>query len=620
MMTADMGDEGTAGTGGAFRLRGEVDGMAFSATVAPGKRTIGSSRSSDIYISVAGISRHHAVIELGADGLFVEDQGSKNGTFVNGARLSRGAVRAGDWVQFGPAAFLVEALDPRDAQLAIEGRSTLPVCASLADQTETEGWSRRRFDESPRWMELVNRLLPSLIEDGTCRLPEFLAELAKGLGAAAAALVEIGTGTEPVVVAAWGEAIADAEIAQVARAIQGRKFGGISHATGAVTSDALPLVWATAALPGEKSFVLVVVGEFPHRSATGPLLEIVLRTILRVTGRVSVRVRQTVPPVQRSLVFPDAHVPGHSRAMLALYSQLRELVRGDIPVLITGETGVGKEHVARTLHASSHRAAGPFVAVNCTAIPSELLEAELFGIEAGVATGVREREGKFRLAAGGVLFLDEIGDMPSSLQGKLLRALEAMEVHPVGAKAPVRIDVRLLTATNSDLTRRLKDGSFRRDLYYRIAGCTVRVPPLRDRRDDVSALVEHFLEEFTAEVDKRITGVTVKALQALVAAPWPGNVRELAHEVRRLVTVCPAGSALDSSMLLPEILAPSPDEPSDDSLSADLNLERHAATLEKRLLRLALARSRGNRTKAARMLGLSRPGLLAKLRRHSLDE
>ena len=156
--------------------------------------------------------------------------------------------------------------------------------------------------------------------------------------------------------------------------------------------------------------------------------------------------------------------------MVELHEQLRSLARGDIPVLIVGETGVGKEHIARILHSSSLRREGPFVAVNCAAIPSELLEAELFGIERGVATGVDARPGKLQLAEGGVLLLDEIGDMSKELQAKLLRALQEMEVHPLGARVPVAIDVRVIAATNTNLERRMLDGEFRRDLYYRVAG------------------------------------------------------------------------------------------------------------------------------------------------------
>src|SRR6185503_8432581 len=177
-----------------------------------------------------------------------------------------------------------------------------------------------------------------------------------------------------------------------------------------------------------------------------------------------------------SLVFAEGYIPGHAPAMQELYEQMRALLRGDVPVLFLGETGVGKEQLARALHASSARGAGPFMAVNCAAIPADLLEAEMFGIGKGVATGVAERRGKFQMAEGGTLLLDEIGDMPLELQAKLLRALQEKEVQPVGG-APVSVDIRVIAATNSDLQRRMEEGRFRRDLFFRIAGFTLHVPP-----------------------------------------------------------------------------------------------------------------------------------------------
>jgi transcriptional regulator with PAS, ATPase and Fis domain len=289
-------------------------------------------------------------------------------------------------------------------------------------------------------------------------------------------------------------------------------------------------------------------------------------------------------------------------------------------VLITGETGVGKEFIAETLYASSTRCEGPFVAVNCAAIPSELLEAELFGIESGVATGVTARKGKFQLARGGVLFLDEIGDMSLELQAKLLRALQSLEVHPVGARGPEPIDVRIVTATNTDLHARIAESRFRRDLYYRVAGFTIRVPPLRRRRDDIPAFVEHFMRMYAEEIGKPVRGISVKALAALTTAPWPGNVRELEHEVRRLVYLCPDGQTIDSTMVSPAILYPSVDQHLEQlDLTSDLDLETATAALEQRLIAAALARTRGNRSRAAKLLGISRNGLALKMDRLGIE-
>ncbi len=317
------------------------------------------------------------------------------------------------------------------------------------------------------------------------------------------------------------------------------------------------------------------------------------------------------------------------------------MARSDLPVLILGETGVGKEGIARILHRSSDRARGPFIAINCAAIPAELLEAELFGIGRAVATGVSERKGRFVLAAGGTLFLDEIGDMPPDLQAKLLRALQEQEVQPVGGPAE-SIDARVVAATNTSLAQRIEAGAFRNDLYYRLAGMVLNVPPLREHREDISALVEHFLGLYSRQADKAIRGMTLEALRRLIDRPWPGNVRELEYEVRRLVYLCPAHQAIDSSMLSPYVepageASPgaaatpvvaggsetSPDLPA-FSATRELDLtgveQLGLAGVEKQLVVEALKRCRGNRTRAAKLLGISREALRRRIARHQLGE
>jgi transcriptional regulator with PAS, ATPase and Fis domain len=302
--------------------------------------------------------------------------------------------------------------------------------------------------------------------------------------------------------------------------------------------------------------------------------------------------------------------------MGTVFEELRELARGDVPVLITGETGVGKELVARILHASSVRGQGPFVALNCSAIPGELLESELFGIEAGVASGVSARSGKMRSANRGVLFLDEVGDLAPALQGKLLRALQEEEVQPLGSRHPIPVDVRVLSATNRDL---LGDNTFRDDLYYRLAGYVLEVPPLRARREEIPALCGLFLERFSREVNKIIPGISTRALAQLVKAPWPGNIRQLSNTIRSLVYRCSDGMAIESSILPANLVA--------DSLSValdsvdnekDLDLAGRIETLERTLIVLALERCEGNKSEAARRLGLSRNGLAKKIARLGL--
>jgi two-component system, NtrC family, response regulator HupR/HoxA len=323
--------------------------------------------------------------------------------------------------------------------------------------------------------------------------------------------------------------------------------------------------------------------------------------------------RGRVAQSEGAFVFPEGYIQGPSPAMARLHAQMERLLQADIPALLVGETGVGKEQIAQVLHASSRRRGGPFVPVNCAAIPAELMEAEMFGIGRGVATGVTERRGKFQLAEGGTLFLDEVGEMAPALQAKLLRALQGREIQPVGG-APVAIDVRIVAATNSDLERKMGENLFRRDLYYRLAGVVLRVPPLRERREDVPALVDGLLGAFASEAGLPAPGITDEARRALAAYAWPGNVRELEHEVRRLVYQCPAGREIDVSLLSEHVLQPLPEA----GAPATLELRSNIDHLERHLIERALVRTRGKRAAAARLLGISRNGLMIKMERLGL--
>jgi DNA-binding NtrC family response regulator len=605
-----------------FRLTGEVDGNQVAFDLVEGDHVAGAASDCEVLLGVPGVSRRHALLRVASGTLKAVDLGSRNGTYVNGRKIDERTVDEGDWIGFGPAVLVVARVPSDDALVAIPLDPGRRRDIRNDSTTEVRSVARRDDDEPPRWVGLLGALAAGLIGVEQPDRTAALALLRRDLGADGACLVEWGGGADPVVICAAGDVADGARLAELGPELE--VLGASEPETPIMVNgrlDAAPVVtWAAAATPQSGPFVLALTGDFPHRQVAGELLETTLRMLLQSTPK-PVRIDPGRLPLNPpGLEFSHRHVVGRSAAMIEVYGQLRQLLRGDIPVLITGETGVGKEHVAETLYASSQRRTGPFVAVNCAAIPSELLEAELFGIERGVATGVSARKGKFQLARGGVLFLDEIGDMSLELQAKLLRALQQLEVHPLGARSPEPIDIRIITATNSDLRALISANRFRRDLYYRVAGFTVHVPPLRARRDDIAAFVEHFMRLYAGEIGKPVRGITVKALNALVAAPWPGNVRELEHEVRRLVYLCPEGKAIDSTMLSPSILYPSLDEPLEQlDLASDLGLDAATATLERKLIAAALARTKGNRSKAAKLLGISRNGLALKMDRLGLS-
>jgi two-component system NtrC family response regulator len=302
---------------------------------------------------------------------------------------------------------------------------------------------------------------------------------------------------------------------------------------------------------------------------------------------------------------------GSSEAIRAVQKTIGMLADSNATVLISGETGTGKELVARAIHDHGHRGRQPFVAVNCAAIPAELLESELFGHVRGAFTGaVSDRKGAFREADHGTLFLDEIGDMDSAMQAKILRALQERIVTPVGGK-PVPVDVRVIAATHRDLSQRVRDGNFREDLFYRLHVVPIQLPPLRERIADIVPLAEHFLAKASAA--KRLSP---DAAARLIRHGWPGNVRELKNAMERAAVLVRSDVVHAADLdFIDETQPTAPgaiDWPDEDLLSA-------TARLEEMLIRRALARSAGNRAEAARLLGIHRQLLYSKMTRYGLD-
>ncbi len=317
---------------------------------------------------------------------------------------------------------------------------------------------------------------------------------------------------------------------------------------------------------------------------------------------------------------------GTSPRMQEVYALVRRVMGTRISCLLSGESGTGKELLARAIHYGSERSRAPFVAVNCGAIPENLFESELFGYKKGAFTGAaRDKSGFFEAADGGTLFLDEVGEMPLSSQVKVLRALAEKKVTPVGSTVEVPVDVRIVAATNRDLQSELTAGRFREDLYYRLNVVQIDMPPLRERAEDVPALVQHFVERFAEEYKKPLGGVTPETMRMLRAYPFPGNVRELQNIVERAVAL-ELGSLLTPSSLPERVqgaLSSPPaqaSEPEGDAALEGLDLEARLAEMERSYLVRALAASGGNRTQAARLLGITFRSLRYRLVKFGMDE
>ena len=312
-------------------------------------------------------------------------------------------------------------------------------------------------------------------------------------------------------------------------------------------------------------------------------------------------------------------VVGRSEALSQAVSVARKVAKHPSTVLVTGESGTGKELIARLIHAASPRAKGPFVAINCGAIPEQLLESELFGHARGAFTGATDdRRGLFEEANGGTLFLDEIGELPGPLQVKILRALQEGEIRRVGDNAARAVDTRIVAATSRDLEAEVAANRFRADLFYRINVVRIPLPPLRERRDDLPLLVHHFVNLFNRRLGLAIAGVTPEAMKLLMEHPWPGNVRELENVIERAMVLAD-GTRLGVEQLPAGIRDPSARSDGSADPEQDLSIKRRVEALERTLIERALARTGGNRTRAARLLDLSHRALLYKIREYGLD-
>ncbi len=375
-------------------------------------------------------------------------------------------------------------------------------------------------------------------------------------------------------------------------------------------------------------------GAYDYLAKPFDLDEVVLLAERALTAR---RLTQEVTQLKSGLqeVWEFGALIGRHPRMQDVYKAIGRIAASDVTVLLRGESGTGKELVARAIHHYSRRAGRPFVAVSCAAIPGTLLESEMFGHERGAFTDAKERKlGRLELAHGGTLYLDEIGDMPVELQTKLLRALQERAIERVGGTDPIRIDARVLAATNRDLEALMREGRFREDLYYRLNVVTVNLPPLRERRRDIPLLVEHFLAKYARELGER--GVAPEALDRLVGHDWPGNVRELENVIQRAMVMATSG------VILPEHLPIGPVSAA-ASVAVDATLEEiiekklmecvrglreHPSArlydlmiglVEKPLLRAVLRETGGNQVRAAQILGINRNTLRKKLLDHGIE-
>lgn len=548
--------------------------------LAPGEHVVGSLPGVEVHIEGAGISRRHARIDVLNDGgAVVHDLDSKNGTFLGERRVREAAVCGFTMIAFGSVQAVLQPADPVRSQVLLGG-------TGMGERPAPPGIDA----PSTQSLQPLERLAESLAE--------VLPGLAEGLWSPEEAASELAH--------RWLAVLPVGRV-EILRACA----SGWAVVAAASTCDAVPRNTAAFEVEGPDGWKLLLrAPSTVSLDRLRPLFRLALASLAARTSRRAARTSGTGERTRTTEVPPP---PGLGPRMSRLYRRAGKVAKGEVPVLILGESGAGKEVLARWIHQRSPRTGGPFLAVNCAALPRDLLEAELFGIEKGVATGVEARPGLLERASGGTVFLDEVGDMAPATQAKLLRVLESTSLYRVGGKVPVQVDVRFLAATNRDLEALVAEERFRLDLFHRLAAFEVKLPPLRERREEIPSLAASFFHRELAKHGTASPGITRAALGALVGHQWPGNVRELQNEIAKAALLLELGEPLDLRHLSRRVRG-------EKRGTAPLTLEETTRRAEREAFAVALAAAEGDAARAMELLGVSRTTYYRKLKELDLGE
>ncbi|HLG54350.1 MAG TPA: sigma 54-interacting transcriptional regulator [Vicinamibacterales bacterium] len=555
-----------------LRLVVTLDGGHLRVPLSDGEHTVGSDPSCTIVLAHPSVSRHHARLIVRGDVAEIEDLDSSNGVIVGSRRIKREVLSPGQLLYFGRVSAVLEHLPAGDVEVGVR----------------LQGSNEIHPTPAPTEPAQATVMLAPVERFTIDHLPHILRAASTG--------ADIGD-----VARLAGQALLTSlacqtvEVARLSRSGEGLLFDGRSSA-----GDGRP----SAVVEHTGPWVLVRATFADPRTAS--LFSPVIESVAWLIGLTSPS--PTRPPTPRPAVLPLPDPPSIVESVVRIYLEAARVATGDVSVLITGESGTGKEILARYVHAASGRARGPFVALNCAALPRDLLESELFGIERGVATGVEARPGKFELADGGTLFLDEIGDMAPETQARLLRVLQEREVFRLGGRDPRPARIRVVAATNRDVAAGLADGRFREDLYHRIATWVVELPPLRERRADIPNLAAFFLAREAARHGRRVGGISRAAVEVLRRYEWPGNIRQLENEISRAVLFLEQDDLLDTIRLSPAIAS------GRAAVEQSGRLEDRLAAVERREIADALERSGGDVEATAETLGMSRATLYRRMK------
>jgi transcriptional regulator with AAA-type ATPase domain len=579
---------------------------------------IGSWPECDIFLPYAGVAQKHARLTYDGGVLRIEDLGTRKGLLVSGRKVRETALEVLDEIRLGGVTLLVEDVAPGP-----EKAPPPPV-------------EEKRPDGPPvitplRMIGHLNRMSEWVLGDAESRITsealisEVLADFGGGavfllVGELEGAALKLVVTTDPAWLAS-GEPL----LSQILKQRESKGSSGGVAKEGSflgVLGEAPAWIFHHSFVALDRGYTLVAA--FPRFSPEEwtPVLSLSALGHLLVLGLVH-HVGWYEPilpghPGQQDLTLDPNLVVGESAAMKQVVEMLRSAVDPPVHVLLAGDPGVGKDLLAKSLHLSGPRRHAPFVMATCGGARPQQIEADLFGAEVPGKGGPVRREGKLLLANGGTLFLDEIEQLPMELQARLVRYLRSGQVEPTGSNEAHPVDVRLVVGSRAPLDAVVAQDRFRVDLAYRLSQFMIEVPPLRDRREDLPILIQSYINRFCHESGKRIQGITVKAMSALLSYDYPGNLAELENIARQLVHMAPAGRPVDVN-LLPERVRNGPlAATAKVDTASDLELERLVSSAEQVAIREALRRTNGNKSHAARLLGVSRNGLAIKMERYGL--
>jgi DNA-binding NtrC family response regulator len=573
----------------------------FELELVRGEQLLGRGEGCAIALPDKALSREHCRFRGDDRGHHLEDLGSTNGVLVNGARVEKHTLAPGDRITAGRS--VIQFVEDEGELLADDGDATATIeVAAVFDRAIDLGW---RADQYARLLDLGEALSAST---GSAEVARRFAEWAKAELGARSVSIHHRRGDRFV-----ESASIPASTDRTRRKIPRDVLHAASEGGRCVWVEA-PVGTGRVLMPiGAPAKVLIVAEDL--RAPNEELLRVLAHASRLAAGNLEIHAKTEL--LQARLEAPETRgaIIASSPVMRPVIEFVDRVAAVDATVLLLGESGTGKELVARAIHAASARSEGPFIAVNCGALPDSLVESELFGHEKGAFTGATsQRAGRFERANRGTLFLDELGDLPLPAQARLLRVLEDRAIERVGGTEPLPVDVRVIAATNKPLTEMVELGTFREDLYYRLSVLVLSIPSLRERKEDIALLAERFLEDLRPKIGRAIGKISAEALAALVDHPWPGNVRELRNAIERAAILGRGPNiALDD---LPDQLRKKPARgDSDKRVSLPLPL----GELERLDVIAALESAEGNKSKAARILGVDRATLYARLKAYELE-